>query len=120
VKRLIPGKTTAQEVVELFGGPTQIVELGNRSAYRYDHTATKGAGLFLLLLIVGNADTRSDRLWVFFDERAILTHYGVTLASHRPQYAMPWDNIYEQSDIDAADATRPDMECGGSPSTSGQ
>lgn len=109
IAQIEPGRTTAAQIVELLGGPTQVVELGNRSAYRYDHQVTKGAGLFLLILIVGNADTRTDRLWVFFDENDIVTHTGSSLSSHRPQYALPWEDIHEASDNEAADAERPGL-----------
>jgi len=44
---------------------------------------------------------------VFFDERDVLTHYGATFATHRTQYAMPWEDVHEASDDDARDRDRP-------------
>src|SRR5690606_17221109 len=67
VAQLEPGTTTAREAVALLGGPAQVVQLGDRSAYRYDHQITKGTGLLLLVLNFGHVDTREDRLWLFFD-----------------------------------------------------
>ena len=46
---LQPGTTTAREVVEKLGAPTEVVQLGRRTAYRYDASCTKGAGLILIL-----------------------------------------------------------------------
>ena len=109
VRQFKPGVTTAREVVEKLGAPSQIVELGNRSAYRYDHTVTRGAGLLLVLVIIGNSDSRSDRVWVFFDSNNVLTHIGSTFSSHRSQYAFPWEDVHEKADSDAADAARPGM-----------
>src|SRR5215471_1331124 len=106
IKSLVPGKTTAKQVVELLGAPTEVVQLHKRSAYRYEHTMTKYAGLVLLLINFGQSDSRSDRLWVFFDENDVLTAVGDTLASHHTQYAMPWENVHEKSDNDARDADR--------------
>lgn len=106
IRQLAPGKTTAKEVVELLGAPTEVVQLHKRSAYRYEHTTTKYAALVLLLINFGHSDARSDRLWVFFDENERLTAVGSTLSSHRTQYAMPWEDVHEKSDNDSRDAER--------------
>jgi hypothetical protein len=106
LERLVVGRTTAREAVEILGGPSQVVQLGNRSAYRYDHTTTKGTGLLLLVLNFGHADTREDRVWLFFDETDLLTHVGHSLEAHRAQYAFPWEDIHEASEREAADAER--------------
>ena len=45
--RLAPGVTTASQAVELLGAPTDIVQLGRRSAYLYSQSTAKRAGLFL-------------------------------------------------------------------------
>ena len=103
---LQPGRTTAREVVERFGAPTEVVQLGRRTAYRYDATTTKGAVLFLVALNFANVDGRSDRLWVFFDEKDVLSHYGASFGTHRTQYAMPWEDVHEAADNAARDANR--------------
>lgn len=99
---LRPGETTARDVVEQLGAPTEIVQLARRSAYRYDFTASKRAGLFLVVVFVMNEDTRADRVWVFFDEDDVLTHVGATFAGHRTEYAAPWEDLYDDIDQDAA------------------
>ena len=105
--RLEPGKTTAAQAVELLGAPGEVVQLGKRTAYRYDHTTSKGAGLILIVLIFGNLDTRQDRMWLWFDEQNVLTHVGHTFHSHHTQYAMPWEDVHEAVDNEARDADRP-------------
>jgi hypothetical protein len=107
VRGLVPGKTTAREVVERLGAPTDVVQLGKRTAYRYDGTTTKSTVLFLLLINFGNQDTRADRVWVFFDEKDVLTHCGSSFGTHRTQYALPWEDVHEASDNEARDAERP-------------
>ena len=107
IKQLVPGRTTAREVVERLGGPNEVVQLGRRTAYRYDSAKTKSAVLFLLLVNFANQDTRQDRLWVFFDESDVLTHYGATYGTHRTQYAMPWEDVHEDADNASRDADRP-------------
>ena len=94
IASLEPGETRAADVVELLGAPTEVVQLARRSAYRYDYTNRKRWGLFLIVANFLNEDTRSDRLWVFFDENQVLSHFGVTLQGDASVYAMPWDPIH--------------------------
>ncbi len=81
---------TAGSVVERLGAPTEIVQLGHRTAYRYDFTQTKSAGLFLVLVGFFNQDTQQDRVWVFLDEDDLVSHVGATLSADQAEYAMPW------------------------------
>ncbi len=97
VRSLTPGKSTAKECVEILGAPTDVVQLGKRFAYRYDHTINKGAGLFLLVLIFFNEDARQDRVWLFFDANSVLSHVGSTFAAERPEHSMPWEDIHEDN-----------------------
>ena len=71
--------------------------------------STKGSALLLLIVNLGNTDSRSDRVWLFFDDKDLLTHVGATFESHRPQYALPWENMHEESDDRSADAGRPGL-----------
>ncbi len=66
-----------------------------------------GAGLILIVFNMFAQDTRSDRVWVFFDEKDVLTHFGATFAVHRTQYALPWEDVHEVEDNAARDADRP-------------
>lgn len=107
IRAFQPGKTTARDVTEQLGAPTEVVQLGKRTAYRYDATTAKAAVLILILVNLGNQDSRSDRLWVFFDEHDVLSHYGASFGTHRTQYAMPWEDVHEASDNQSRDANRP-------------
>ena len=93
VETLVPGTTTAREVVERLGGPNEVVQLGSRTAYRYDFTTTKRAGFTIILVSFLNDDTRSDRVWLFFDAKDVLTHAGSTLEAADARYAMPWQHV---------------------------
>jgi outer membrane protein assembly factor BamE (lipoprotein component of BamABCDE complex) len=106
INQLKPGKTTARQVVEMLGGPNEVVQLGLRTAYRYDSTSTKSAVLFLFLVNLANQDTRQDRLWVFFDTNDILTHFGASYGTHRTQYAMPWQDVHDGEGDDSRDEQR--------------
>lgn len=93
IARLEPGKTSARETVEWLGAPTEVVQLGRRSAYRYDHTRTKDTGVFLVVLGLYNSDTRADRAWVFFDENDVLTHVASSLRAKQASHALPWYEV---------------------------
>lgn len=89
VRTLVPGQTTAAEVVARLGAPNDVVQLGRRSAYLYAHTREKQAALFLLVIGLRGVDTQSDRTWVFFDENDVLSHVGSTFAADDAEYAIP-------------------------------
>lgn len=108
-RTLVPGKTTAREVVELLGAPTQVVELGQRSAYRFDSESTKLHAFVLIVFNMASVDSRADRVWTFFDEHDVLTHVGATYASHRTQYSLPWSDIHDPEDMADDDADRPGL-----------
>ena len=63
--QVTPGKTTAAEVMTLFGPPSQIVKLTNGNAYIYDRSLSKATGLWLVVVSFANYDTQHDRI-VFF------------------------------------------------------
>ena len=100
---LEPGVTRAAEAVALLGAPAQVVNLEGRSAYRYEHARSKRAGLFLLVVGFFNDDTRTDRAWLFFDQRDVLTHYGATFEAGGAAYAMPWVDVHEEEDDGASE-----------------
>ena len=93
--QLVPGTTTAREVVEQFGAPNEIVQLAKRSAYLYEFDQRKASGLVLFLINFINTDVRQDRAWLFFGEDNVLTHYGTTFEAEDARYAMPWFDIHD-------------------------
>lgn len=86
---LVPGKTTAQEVANLLGAPARVVELGFGSAWLYEHSVTKDAALWLLIVASRGADTQTDRIWVFFNEAGTLTHAAGTFEAATAEYEIP-------------------------------
>ena len=90
----MPGMTAA-DVVATLGAPNEVIQLGLRSAYRFDHQKKKRAGLFALVLGFFNEDTREDRVWCFFDQNDVLTHVGSTLDADDTEYALPWSDIHD-------------------------
>jgi hypothetical protein len=108
-RKLRPGTTRAKEAVEILGAPTEVVELGQRSAYRYDATTLKRAGFTVIVLTMLGEDQRQDRAWLFFDTHDVLTHYATTFGVHRTQYALPWEDVHEDADNAARDAERPGL-----------
>lgn len=92
VAELVPGQTTAKDVTDRLGAPNEVVQLGQRTAYRYDFTNTKRAGFTVIVVTFLNEDTRSDRIWLFFDAKDVLTHAGATFEGEDTEYTMPWDD----------------------------
>ena len=99
---LRPGKTTAREVVEAMGAPTDVVQLGRRSAYLYRHSQSRITGTILVVFNMFNQDERQDRLWVFFDEDGILTHVGSTLQAEDSRFTAPFLDPYDAEEEDEA------------------
>lgn len=91
---LVPGQTKAKNVVAILGAPNEVVQLGSRTAYRYDFSVQKRAGFTIIIVTVLNEDTRSDRVWLFFDKDDLLTHAGSTLQAADARYAMPWQDVH--------------------------
>ena len=87
--KLVPGKTKAAEVTEIFGAPSEVVELANGNAYIYKRTVTKATVCWLVLLTFGNAEKQHDQLVLFFDLKDTLTHYGLSLDADKAKYGFP-------------------------------
>ncbi|MBM3991223.1 MAG: outer membrane protein assembly factor BamE [Planctomycetes bacterium] len=86
---------SSSDVLELLGGPMEVVQLGRRSAWRYDHQNTKRTGLTLVVATALNTDTQEDRLWLFFDEHDRLAAFGSTLQASSSEWALPWVDSHE-------------------------
>lgn len=86
---LTPGRSTAADVVAALGAPTDVVQLGKRTAYRYDYVHTKDAAFFMIIFAVRGQEMQADRAWAFFDENQILTHLGQSLDGDKATYFVP-------------------------------
>ena len=89
VSSLRPNEHSEADVTRILGAPTEVVQLGKRVAYRYDHVVEKQTALWLILIGLRGVDTRADRVWAFFDEAGTLTHVGTTLLSDEADYELP-------------------------------
>lgn len=89
MRKLVPGTTSAQEVSNLLGAPTRVVELGTNSAWLYEHIVSKDAGVWMLVLALHGNDTQSDRIWVFFNANGTLTHAAASFEADDARYSMP-------------------------------
>jgi len=96
IESLVPGESTAKDVVALLGAPNEVIQLGSRTAYRYDFTLMKRAGFTIIIFTALNEDTRSERVWLFFDKDDLLTHLGLTMQAKGTRYAMPWGDVHEK------------------------
>ncbi len=85
----------AEQVVGRLGAPNEVVQLGRRSAWRYDHTVEKSTGAWLLVGFY-NQDTRQDRVWVFFDEEQRVSHVGSTFEARNAEYALPFEDLHDR------------------------
>jgi len=94
--KLEPGTSTAKDTVELLGAPNNVVELDNRSAYYYVFRNQRQTGLTFIVLTFLNEDTRTDRIWLFFDENHVLTHFGKSLEAANVKGGLPWQDIYKK------------------------
>lgn len=90
--RLAPLQSTQDDVLRELGAPADIVQLGTRSAWRYDHTQSKSAAAWPIIVVLQNVDTVQDRVWAFFDEGGVLTHIGATFEADEASYKMPFQD----------------------------
>jgi len=86
ISQLQAGKSTSADVLRLLGAPSEVIELGNKSAWLYQSQNTKQMGLWLLVYGSYGEDTQFDRCWVFFNENGMLTHYGDNLNADSAEY----------------------------------
>ncbi|VGO17320.1 hypothetical protein PDESU_05916 [Pontiella desulfatans] len=79
------GKTSEQEVVDVLGPPSQLINLQDQTAYYYLREHRAGKALVLLLYNWGYQKLTYDRAVFFFDAQGTLTKY-----SYSPE-ALPYD-----------------------------
>jgi len=79
VESIEEGKTTQNDIIKLFGPPSQIINLDNGSVFYYLLQEKKGKGMFLLLFNFKDEKVSYDRAIFFFDNEGILTDYGFSV-----------------------------------------
>ncbi len=90
--RLAPGQSNQDDVLRELGAPADIVQLGARSAWRYDHTHSKSTGVWPVVVVLQNVDTVQDRVWAFFDGNGLLTNIGATFQAADASYKLPFQD----------------------------
>ncbi|MDD5169854.1 MAG: hypothetical protein PHN75_13610 [Syntrophales bacterium] len=85
-----PGQTTASEITNWFGPPSQVVKLSNGNAYIYSRSLSKATGVWLILVSFVNYDTRHDRVVFFINKNDVVTHYGSSFNANEAAYEMPF------------------------------
>jgi hypothetical protein len=88
--QITPGKTTAADVMRLFGPPSQIVKLSNGNAYIYNRSLSKATGLWFVVVTFANYDTQHDRIVFFMNNSDLVTHYGSSFQSDTSSYGLPF------------------------------
>ena len=71
-----PGKTTAAEVLEFLGPPSQLIPLHDETVFYYMREGKDGSALLLLIWNTGTQVTEYDRAIFFFDKEGILKNFA--------------------------------------------
>jgi len=79
VENIKVSETTQNEIIELFGPPSQIINLDSGAVFYYLLQEKKGRGMFLLLFNFKDEQVSYDRAIFFFDKKGILTDYGLSV-----------------------------------------
>ena len=83
-------QTTALEIGQIFGAPSQLVKLSNGNAYIYRRSVAKATAVWLLFVSMGRYDKQYDQIVFFFDNNNILTHYGSSFNVGEASYGLPF------------------------------
>ena len=96
VAKIVAATSTRADVARILGAPDDIVysnlehdPLFER-AYRYKRTKRKTTYFTLILFSATRADSNSDNVIVFFDDRGVVVDIGVRLDMDEPHYGTPW------------------------------
>lgn len=140
VSMIEPGRTTKSDVVTLLGAPTYVNDrVGLRlverppgiddgqvgplidemvrspldHSYTYEYSDTKSTSLFLLLVSFTNQETRRDRVVIFFDDRGVVSHLGVSLDADTVAFRLPTSDDEEPAEGEEADAAGEEDDAAG-------
>jgi hypothetical protein len=71
-----PGRTTESDVLTALGPPSQMISLGERSAFYYLREKTRGRAAILVFFNRMTEDIHYDTAVFFFDARGVLTQWA--------------------------------------------
>ncbi len=72
------GQTTQSDVIRMFGPPSQVIGLGDRTVFYYLAERGKGRGAILVVYNWLKEDVTYDRAIFFFDAAGLLQDYGLS------------------------------------------
>ncbi len=73
------GITNQNEIIKLFGPPSQIINLDTGSVFYYLLQEKRGKGAFLLIYNFKTERVNYDRAIFFFNKDGVLTDYGFSI-----------------------------------------
>ncbi len=88
--KLAAKETTATEIGEIFGAPSQVIKLSNGNAYIYRRSVAKATAVWLIFVSMGRYDKQYDQIVFFFDNNDMLTHYAASLNVGEASYGLPF------------------------------
>lgn len=68
VSQIVRGQTTASEIFQMFGSPTETTTLGRDTIYTYRYTEIDSEYMFLPYFSSGDTDTKTDELSITIDD----------------------------------------------------
>ena len=96
VAQIVVGESTRADVARILGAPDSIL-YSNREhdplferAFRYKRTKRKTTYFSLILFSASRAETNSDNVIVFFDDKGIVEDVAFRLDRDKPSYGGPW------------------------------
>ena len=90
LNRLAVNQTTASEVCQRFGAPSQVVKMSNGNAYIYRRAVAKATAVWLVFVSMGNYDKQYDQIVFFFDGNDVMTHYGASCNAGEASSGFPF------------------------------
>ena len=68
VSKIVKGTTTLEDVITIFGKPTEQSEMGSNVLYTYRYAQTKGKTMFMPYVTSGDSTEQADELTITFDK----------------------------------------------------
>lgn len=68
ISQIVKGKTTQEQIIELFGMPQTTSEMNGNPVLTYSYSQTKGSTAYMPYHTSGKSDTTSDELTIIIDK----------------------------------------------------
>jgi outer membrane protein assembly factor BamE (lipoprotein component of BamABCDE complex) len=67
VTQIVKGKTTLEQIHEMFGAPSTVTSMGGDTIYLYKHSVSKSSGFSWGYGSSGSGEEQADELSIIFD-----------------------------------------------------